>query len=318
MSLGTGCISIAAPSKSGMQVDRVVEYFDPEEATRKIWVDVFLNNPAREQQPILILHRGNLSATNVTGTSWTPEDSSRSYPCSLTRRLLALHEPRFIRRFRQEPEGLSLVAMLQPEGVERIQIREGGSVAVGGFEYGLWNGPRDILPLLDGEGETDAPYTIWKLAGFAEPPRQVLRLELQLRLPSYWNQVGRTRSFRAYGEAMLLHKIGHEDLPRYRGSRAQDYVKVFGDFLSGTHLIPKIFEYLVVAPEGEELAWEATPLSDVHEPFIQDPAIRRNTRWFLADISRTASFSIAGEPYNSLALRLTARDREQDAVLLAQ
>jgi hypothetical protein len=123
--------------------------------------------------------------------------------------------------------------------------------------------------------------------------------------PTYDVQVG--DSFRAYGESILLDKIQFQDLPRYREPDREQYLRKFEAFKANKHLVPEFFEYLLVAPEKEELHCTTQPLSWASEPLILDEQLRKNTRWFVADISRTALFSISGQPYNDFCLRVTMK-----------
>jgi hypothetical protein len=295
MTQATGCISIAVQAASDIRVDRVIEYFDPHPDQRTIWVDLFVHNPNLEQHPLWILHRGSLEAADATD-SWLLDSNDDPYASSLTRRITKLHAP--------------LAHPSDPQ-IDRIEILDDSSVIVGDEHYSLWPKPRRLERQLGDDLDIDSPYTLWEIRNFGTHVRTLARLKLTLRPHSYSSQVGNPESFLAYGEAILLDFIKNFDLPRMLNEypdRADAYVRQFEYFTKDArHLVPKVFEYLIVSPDHRTLDWYAEPLSYVDRPLVRDTEIVRHAEWFLADLSKAAQFSIVSRPFNDLTLRIVTR-----------
>src|SRR2546427_6483093 len=90
----TGCIALATRSNVSISIDRVIEAFDPKRG--HLWFDIFLTKPLRSAPRVSLLHRGNLSAENVTSESWRASSlRARTSSCKrsdLTGRILRLHK----------------------------------------------------------------------------------------------------------------------------------------------------------------------------------------------------------------------------------
>jgi hypothetical protein len=284
MDSSTGCISIGVSKDSGIQVDRVVEFFEPASDSGVLWVDVFFSNPTPQPQSISILHRGNFSATDVTRQSWSAADSlAPGLARSLTGRLKTLHED-----------------------FDPIRTAD-DSIIVAGIEYRLPEIDPIITCVVDVKDNIDTPFTMWDLHGFPGPRRQLFRLRLEMGRATFSSRMGEVGEFYAYGEAILLNKIQCQDLPSYEGPCAEEFRQAFNRFQTERHVVPDKFEYLLVWNDVTDLGWEATALSaNLSTRWISDPDLRRNTLWFVADIEG-AAWSLGGSlKQNSYALRFTS------------
>jgi hypothetical protein len=283
MDQSTGCISIAVGKESEIEVDRVVEFFRPRLQAGTLWVDVFFHNPSPQPQSLIILHRGTFAARDVTRESWTEGNSAgQVFERSLTRRLKKLHE-----------------------GFDPIRAT-GDSILVAGVEYRIPDVAPTITDIVEADPLLDVPFSMWELHGFPGPLRQVLRLRLDMGQATLENRLGKSGEFYAYGEAILLNKIQYQDLPSYEGPCADEFREAFKRFLAARHAVPDKFEYLLVADDDTDLAWDATVLSaNLSTRWIAEPDLRRNTLWFVTGMS--GAWRLAGtRKQNDYALRFTS------------
>lgn len=281
MNLATGCISIGTTG-APVQIDRVIEYFQPHNGSCMVWVDVFLDNTSNEDKNLLLLHRGSLSAANVTRESWaSPENVPATASLHLTNRIVRLHHS--FDPIRAMPEGI---------------------VAVGERDYQVWEGPELVSVVIGDKAEADVPFTLWRIGPFSGGQRHVFRIRMVMTPQTFERHVGPLGTFYAYGEAILLDKIEYEDLTCYEGSDAEEYRQVFAEFNACSQMLPDKFEYLVVSPEGTTLEWETTPLSPLISPqLILEDDLRSNTRWLVA--SYADKWSLIGKRYNGFVVKIT-------------
>jgi len=283
MSLATGCISIAMDPTVQVVVERVMEYFIPNPETRNcdVFVDIFLENRTETQQSFLILHRGGVSAEDLTSQSWLPRRCEVGWPAILTSRVVKLHE-----------------------STDHIEISDQG-VRVADRNYQPQ--PCHVNPLVGGNAYASVPFSMWMIDGFQPMRRSVCRLHLKFSGPSYEAQIGKDDTFYAYGEAVLLDKIANEDLPCYDGPDKAKYYTEFDNFVAAKHEVPEIFEYLVVCDDNSVLEWETTPLSPMlyEQPILELP-LARNTQWFIIDHKLTNGWSLIGKRYGGFLLKLHA------------
>jgi len=151
------------------------------------------------------------------------------------------------------------------------------------------------------------PFSMWSINDLAAEQRQVIRIRLSMAPQTFESHIGRKGMFYAYGESILLNKIEYEDLACYKELDAGDYRQAFAKFKSGFHIVPDVFEYLVISPRDTYLGWEATPLSPMLSPQVVLPKdIQRNTRWFIADYKQSDKWSLVGSRYNGFVVKITA------------
>jgi hypothetical protein len=292
MGFGTGCVSIGAPPGSKIGVDRVIEYIEPAEGSCIIWVDIFLHNASPEKKPITVLHRGSLSACDVTRQSWPcAEPDDASFEASLTRRLMGLHRD-FDPIARTSNSGITLA------GLEYIPANDVLVRTVAGAEKGR-----------------DVPFSMWEIDSPAGVRRHLVRLRLEMTAETFQVQIGAPHEFYAYGEEILFQKVEYEDLPFYEGDDAAIYRQTFAAFKKLQRIVPDMFEYLIVCEEGQRLAWQATPIADISAPLIADESVAMNTAWFVADILHSADWKLLGRPkYNGFVLRITNAPAEASSL----
>jgi len=283
-------ILIATERHVQIEIDRVIEYVCPDlkQHSCDIWADVFLNNKGPEAGSISVLHRGSLSATDVTNSSWSPEAlAGNATLSSLTRRIINLHN-----------------------ATEPIVLSQPGVATIGHHKYTVWNsGKEGLQRIAGGSSLIDVPFTKWQIGPFAANERSLIRIHFQLMPPSYVAQVGKAGTFYAYGEAILLDIIEHEDLPCYEGCDASEFYRAFETFQAARHLVPETFEYLVISADDDNLTWETTPLSPMlYSPPIQSEALARTTHWFIADHAHGDRWSLVGTRYNGFVLKVRATE----------
>ena len=286
MSHPTGCVSIASSVVPPAVVERVIECFYASEGNKKgtIWVDIFFLNPSAKEDTLLVLHRGSLSAVDVTKESWAAEQQqSGSFTLSLANRIQQLH---------------ATTVPVVPLPGEKVRLGE--------HEYHLWCGPKLPRAIVGDKPGADVPFTMWELGPFAPQTPHILRLRLSMSHETFDTQVGTQGEFYAYGDAILLDKIENEDLPRYAGDDANDYRNAYKLFRSKAHVVPKVFEYLVVSPDNTDLGWETIPLSPMSSPQLLPHDLGRTTRWLITDNSHSDKFSLVGKRYNGLVVRVTS------------
>jgi hypothetical protein len=267
-------------------VQRVIEYLDP--AAGIVWVDICLSNDLSRTQRYWVLHRGTLSGRDVTKESWGTEPQ-----IYITERICRLHE--------------------NFDPIKRV----GEQWAIGGIPYQVWNTTSGIEAVVASSPEVDAPFTLWELSGFKPSTKYLLRLELDMGRATFCNQIGTRDAFHAYGETILLDKIEREDLPAFQESRPDEYARYkekFDLFKASAHLIPDIYEFLLVS-SNNDLGWEASPLSHMLSPQpINDDQIKRTTCWFVNDIAHDSEWTFIGQRFNSFALKATATSASRAAL----
>jgi len=254
------CISIAIfPEGTGATVKRVVEYFYPGQGQGKIWVDIFVENPSSQNLTMKVLHAGSLCAEDVTEDSWVRERAEKDHcAAALTKRIRDLHVTYC-------PISLN---------------RPARSVQLGSEEYQAWRG--GLAKVIGDDPSMDVPFTLWQIEPVLRGTRTVLRLRLEMRDPTYEQRFADKGSFFAYGEAIVLGNIENA-LRSYNETDADTYKQEFANFKSG-HKVPESFEYLIVAPDGPGLRWDAVALSGLISPqFIRDGRLARTTKWFATD-----------------------------------
>lgn len=277
---GTGCISIVNANGDPTPVDRVIEYLQPKDGT--VWVDICLFNNSDRDQRYWILHRGSLTARNITLESWLP---NRTRPrLDLTERIRKLHHT-----------------------FDCIDIDDAG-VTIGEISYKVWDSKKqEVEPVIGANAELDVPFTMWELSGFAASARYILRLQLRMGKATFQNQIGSRDVINLYGESILLDKIESEDLSAYRETNPEQYENYrvqFERFQSGIHLIPDIYEFLLVSADGTELGWETSSVSPMLSPrLIADDDLQRATCWFVNDIAHNSRFLFVGRRSNSFAVK---------------
>jgi hypothetical protein len=284
MDSSTGCISIGTVRASGVEIDRVVEYCSPSANSCCIWVDIFCSNTSKSPRRLLVLHRGSFVARDVTRLSWIQGgDDDFAFESMLTRRLKRLHK-----------------------NFDPVVSAEANIVRVGNYEYRVPDSNYRISTVVGGDEDADAAFTMWEISEIPAHTRQVIRLALTMGKQTFQARISGRESFHAYGEAILLQKIEFEDLASFDGRDREEYREAFARFMSGEHIVPDVFEYLLVS-EGEFLDWDVTPLSPgLSARWITYPDLNTNTVWFVMDILN-ATFSIVGRrKYNAFALRITA------------
>jgi hypothetical protein len=285
MDSSTGCISIGTPVDARIEIERVVEYCKPTASSCLIWVDIFCNNPSDVPQSLLVLHRGSFVARDVTRRSWLENSDIFSFERTLTRRLTRLHK-----------------------NFDPILEKETNAVKLGKYEYLVPENDYEVSIVVGGQEDIDSPFTMWNISEIPGKTRQMIRLSLTMGDSTFLARIGGRDSFHAYGEAILLQKIEFEDLASFEGRRCSgEYRDAFDSFKSSKHVVPDIFEYLLVSEDDTPLGWEVTPLSaGLSARWIPYPDMQNNTVWFVTDISR-ASFSLVGRrKRNAFAVRFTA------------
>jgi len=284
----TGCVSLGTDTGVALPVERVIECFLANESESRIWVDIFLHNPSGSEQSLIILHRGSLKAVNVTEESWsTGEDSGLSggpFERSLTSRIVQLHQ-----------------------SFDPIQISPGGRVRVGATDYQVVSGSVAPRVMIGDNPRANVPFTMWRVGPFVSG-RHILRMRLDMSPETFEAQIGRSSSFCAYGEEILLDRIQHDDLVTYDGADIEAYRQAYDQFKNGTRMVPDVFEYVVVSPDGIELPWRITTISSmIHEHRIFAPNLSATTRLFIADCAHSHEWTLQGEPYNGFVVRFTSR-----------
>lgn len=255
------CVSIAIyPRQAKATIRRVIEYFCPDDRQgSRIWVDIFVENRFSRDLTLRILHAGSLEAKDVSEDSWGRANPLKDNCASvLTARIKELHKEYF-------PIEINYNEHLVQFGEE---------------EYQIWSGSAERI--IGGSPSVDVPFTLWELQGIV-PGKSLLRLCLEMNPPTYRRRFADKRSFFAYGEAIVLRNIEDGALPAYKGVDAETYRDEFANF-KGAHKAPEAFEYLIVSPEREKLAWDAIPLSTLISPkYIRSPELAKTTRWFTAE-----------------------------------
>jgi hypothetical protein len=181
-----------------------------------------------------------------------------------------------------------------------------GRVRVAGLDYQLWQGPGGPLSAVIGDEATiDVPFTMWELGPLPAAKRSVAVLQLELASDSYDVQIGDGHEFNAYGDAFLLDIIEFQDLPSYSGQDVSEYRKIIRGFRSArTHLVPAVFEWLLVCPGDEQLPWKTTPLSPNFSPQVIPEDCIETTQWFVAEYPRAENFNIRGKLSNAFAAQV--------------
>jgi len=259
-------------------------WIDPTHKRCVINVDLFVNNTTSVEQPLSVIHRGGLFGEDATAEAWGGFGAPSSWPHSVADRLMSLHcdfDP---------------IDSISPEFVR-----------LAGVDYSLWKGPGGALNVVVGSQDRDVPFTMWEIGPFPAKSRSLARLQLTLSVESYRKQVGPLSEFYAYGDAILLDLIRREDLPGYCREDLADYEAALGSFRS--HLVPGIFEWLMVTPEDDPLRWQTTPLSHNLSPRIIRDRFRDSTHWFVADYNLAREFHLKGKPSNAFVLKVAAVTR---------
>ena len=277
----TGCVSVASTDKQ-VTLDRIIECvnIEPVAHTCTIIVDTFVYNATATQQMLRIIHRGSLTATDVTHESWSSGSAVEySVVHGLAERLAQLHQ-----------------------GYDDIRVLDAG-VQVGEYQYELWDGPATKIPAVLGDMNWDVPFTMWEIGPFAPRQRSVARLKLEMSLESYLEQVGNGERFYAYGDAILRDTIEYKDLAAYRRSDNDLYRTTLRNF--HPHLLPATFEWLLVSLDGRALPWKVTPLSANFAPqVIPDDGYSATTQWFVARYGHVGEFCVEGKLSNAFAARV--------------
>jgi hypothetical protein len=290
MTLGTGCISIAAVEGTGIRIDRVIESFSMDRVHQicNIRVDIFLDNARDSPEHISVLHRGSLVAENVTKEAWvraSAQDATRE----ISDYLLHLRE-----------------------SFEPIEILPDGFLRIEGREYSLWNGSSGRLSAIVGQEEDrDVPFSMWKIGPFPPRTRQIASIHLAMTKQSYATQIGCADEFYAYGDAILLDRVA-EDVRAYGGTNRKDYQRALDT--RGARIQPDVFEYVLVSLPGSNVRWKTTPISyNLSERFVPEE-YRETVHWFVARYSEFNTFSIVARPEAVFVLRVSAADpvREGD------
>jgi len=266
------CISIAVfPTQTDVCIKRVIEYFYPGERGR-IWTDIFVDNPTSANLALRILHAGSLTADDTTEDSWVREHDQEDYCAAvLTQRIVKLHDEQYF-----------------PISIDRARR----SVRLEQDEYHVWEG--SVVNVVGGDRSRDVPFTLWELKPIP-PGRSVFRLRLEMRDPTYRRRYADKTSFFAHGEAIVLHNIEDGDLAFYRGPDADRYQEEFAQFKQA-HRVPEAFEYLIVAPDGIDLSWEAVALSPlISSRFIRPGPLARTTQWFATDVPRADNWELKAD-----------------------
>jgi hypothetical protein len=219
-----------------------------------------------------VLHAGSLDAENVTEDSWVREHAGKDLCAEvLTQRIRGLH-------------GRDYHPLEVKYGTRAVQLD--------GEEYKAWAGK--LATSIGGDPSADVPFTLWEIKPLA-PGRSVLRLCLRMWDKTYRGRFAGKTSFFAHGEAILLRNIEDGDLPVYRGVSADKYRELFATFKSA-HKVSEAFEYLIVSPDGRDLAWDAVALSTSISPkFIRAGTLARTTRWFATDSSYVGDFELKAD-----------------------
>jgi hypothetical protein len=275
------CISLASVSGTTFLIDRLIESvsIDPGRRVCTIWVDVFINNTTAEDQHAFVLHRGNLQAANVTRESWSMAvmDSDETL---LTRRLESLHRDH-----------------------NSILRTRDGVVTLVGRDYTLWDpASPGLLRITHQKTGNDVPFSMWRLGPFRAGSRCVVRLRLTMETSTYTTQIGEDGEFFAYGNAILLDLIDRTDLPHYYGTDAEEYDQCRKLFQ--VPIVPTIYEWLLISPEGSSYRWETTPLSFNLSPQLITDDYRETTHWYVIDNSRTLTWCITGHRPLDFALKV--------------
>lgn len=252
-------------------------HIDPVRKTCTICADIFVHNWGPDEDWLEILHRGSLTARDVTTESWG-DDVPVGWPATIARRVEILHQA----------------------GIERRP----GAIKVRGTEYRLWNGPASVVPATLGDAPlVDVPFTMWELGPFPPNEHCIARLALELHAVSYARQIGNSKGFYAYGDAILLDKIEYEDLPTYNGPDGKRFRETFRTFKE--HLVPRVFEWLLVSPDGEPLPWVTTTLSANFSPQVIRDDYSATTQWFVAEYAQADTFHVKGELSDSTGAELS-------------
>lgn len=276
----TGCISLGSPSGTSFPIDRVIEYvvIDPIAHTCRIWADVFLFNNTAQDVELLVLHRGSLMGRNVTAESWVHPRSAASQTGTLANQITRLHR--------------DFDPILHADGL----------IKVAGTSYDPWHQPDGPLVAVVGQvPERDVPFTMWQLGAFPPNKRHVFRIELEMTQQTYQTQIGDATSFDAYGDEILLHEIS-EDLGKYHERDVDDYRLGLENLR--VHFLPEIFEWLLIAPDGQHDLWLTTPLSYNFSPRLVPPELAASTHWFVADYSQKGAWKLRGRDSNAFALKV--------------
>ena len=251
------CISTAIfPTGTSAAIRRVIEYFYPDDGG-KIWIDIFFDNPTATELKLRVLHAGSLNAGDVTEDGWGRQSAAQD-PCGavLSRRIVQLHGKQYC----------PIEADYRKRTVQLAQEK-----------YKVWTGSIVTLignNLSDGD---NVPFTMWEIKPF-KFGKWIFRLCL-----TYQQRFARKTSFFAHGEAIILRNIEGGALPAYKGADSCKYRELFAGF-KDAHETPEAFEYLIVAPDGAQLSWDARSLSPlVSRQTIHDRRLASTTRWFVSD-----------------------------------
>jgi hypothetical protein len=287
MIFATGCVSAAA-SREGIQIDRLIEYFSPRRDACTLWIDLFITNESEQPGTLRLLHRGSLTATDVTNTSWPTHANGAT----------------------EHPDLTSLITQLHENDQAITTTTE--TVKVGDVDYAINSrGPGTLRTLIGGTPK-NVPFTIWEI-GDVSRGRSVVRVELKMTPQTFTTQIGGGTTFFAYGEAILLDVISKQDLPCYQGADRDEFIKQFDEFTK-QHQTPDVFEYIITSNDPQ-IRWTTTPISpNLSERYIPKP-LRGRASWFLIEWPHADKFHVQGNVehaadelgrQNMFALRLQA------------
>lgn len=297
----TGCVSVATQLKT-IFLERLVEYFCPERESCTIWVDLFINNVSTTSGWIWLLHRGSLTATEVTAASWpaSADSALAERGCAmsilLTRYLKKLHE------------------------IDAEIKADKRRVTVGNRIYDLASLSRDSVSPVIGKTEQDSeseqlagdiPFTLWKIEDLP-PGRSLLRVQLQMTKRCFRTQIGTSGRFYAYGEALLLRTIETQDLEFYEGPDRGDFRKAFAEFTGSHHLVPDVFEYIITSADPNT-TWTTKALSQGFSKRYVPPELKEHVSWHSIEWPDNDGFHMQGDLDNS-----RQADRENDFAVYLQ